>query len=137
MLVSDDVVDDKKYQTFKTAMIGNIINNKGIIGKGRDNISEVFDAYWNVIAKPLFVEENSITKEFITYVEKEKLKNFIKYTPFSSKKRMFTFTTEGADTAAQQELIKGLGATGNINTDNKTWNDQQSSNVYISKVKFN
>ena len=137
MLVSDDVVDDKKYQTFKTAMIGNIINNKGIIGKGRDNISELFDAYWNVIAKPLFVEENSITKEFITYVEKEKLKNFIKYTPFSSKKRMFTFTTEGADTAAQQELIKGLGATGNINTDNKTWNDQQTSNVYISKVKFN
>jgi len=137
MLISDDVVDDKKYQTFKTAMIGNIINNKGLIGKGRDNISEVFDAYWNVIAKPVFVEENSITKEFITYVEKEKLKNFIKYTPFSSKKRMFTFTTEGANTDGQVTLIKSLGATGNINTNNQTWNDQQGNNVYISKVKFN
>jgi hypothetical protein len=29
MIVSDDVVDDKKYETFKNAMIGNIINNHG------------------------------------------------------------------------------------------------------------
>jgi hypothetical protein len=137
MIVSDDVVDDKKYQTFKTAMIGNIINNTGIIGKGSDNISEVFDAYWNKVAKPAFVEENNITKEFITYMEKEKLKDFLKYTPYSTKKRMFNYTTEDANSEGQVTLIKGLGATQNQNTNNKTWNDEISADVYISKAKLN
>jgi len=137
MIVSDDVVDDKKYQTFKNAMIGNIINNTGIIGKGADNISEVFDAYWDKVAKPAFVEENSITKEFITYMEKEKLKDFLKYTPYSTKKRMFSYTTEGANSDGQVALIKGLGATQNQNTNNKTWNDETSNDVYISKAKLN
>jgi len=34
-------------------------------------------------------------------------------------------------------LIKGLGATENYNTNNKTWNDEISGDVYVSKVKFN
>ena len=142
MIVSDDVVDDKKYQTFKTAMIGNIINNAGIIGNGWDGtkVSEQFDAYWDKIAKPVFVDENTITKEFINYMEKEKLQNFLKFTPYSSKKRLFTYTTENANSEGQIALIKGLGATENQNTNNKTWNDELASplgDVFISKVKFN
>ena len=137
MLVSDDITDSKKYETFKTAMIGNIINNTGLIGKGADNLSEVFDAYWDKIAKPLFTEENEITKEFINSMEKGKLEPFLKYTPFPTKKRMFTYTTENAGTKPQQTLIKGLGSTENYNTKNKTWNDELSADVYVSKVKFN
>ena len=137
MLVSDDITDSKKYETFKTAMIGNIINNTGLIGKGADNLSEVFDSYWDKIAKPLFVEENEITKEFINSMEKGKLEPFLKYTPFPTKKRMFTYTTENAGTKPQQTLIKGLGSTENYNTKNKTWNDELSADVYVSKVKFN
>ena len=137
MLVSDDVVDTKKYETFKTAMIGNILNNAGIISNGADNISEVFDAYWDKIAKPAFVEENNITKEFITNMEKVKLEPFLKYTPFPTKKRIFTYTTEFANTDTQVTLIKGLGSTANQNTNNKTWNDEISTEAYISKVKFN
>ena len=138
MCVSDDVTDAKKYQTFKTAVIGNILNNKGLIGKGSDNLSEVFDAYWNVISKPVFEEENNITKEFLTYMEKEKLQNFLKFTPFSlKKKRTFDYTTEGANTSDQQILIKGLGSTENHNTNTKTWNDENPSNVFISKAKLN
>jgi hypothetical protein len=137
MLVSDDITDSKKYETFKTAMIGNIINNTGLIGKGADNLSEVFDAYWDKIAKPLFTEENEITKEFINSMEKGNLEPFLKYTPFPTKKRMFTYTTENAGTKPQQTLIKGLGSTENYNTKNKTWNDELSADVYVSKVKFN
>ena len=137
MLFSDDIVDSKKYETFKTAMIGNVLKNPAIIGKGADNISEVFDSYWDRIAKTLFAEENSITKEFINYMEKEKVKDFLKYTPFSSKKRIFTYTTENANTNGQQKLIKGLGATQNQNTNNKTWNDNYLAFVYISKAKLN
>jgi hypothetical protein len=138
MVVSDDVTDSKKYETFKNALIGNILGNTGLIGKGADNISEVFDAYWDKIAKPAFVEENNITKEFITYMEKEKLKDFLKYTPFTlKKKRTFTYDTEGANTDAQQQLIKGLGWIENQNTNNKTWNDEKPANVFISKAKLN
>ena len=138
MIVSDDVTDSKKYESFKNTLIGNILNNTGLIGKGADNLSQVFDAYWNVIAKPVFVNENDITKEFITYMEKEKLKNFLTYTPFTlKKKRTFTYDTENANTPAQQSLIKGLGATGNQNTNNKTWNDENPANVFICKAKLN
>jgi hypothetical protein len=138
MIVSDDVTDSKKYETFKNALIGNILGNTGLIGKGADNISEVFDSYWDKIAKPAFVEENNITKEFINYMEKEKLKDFLKYTPFTlKKKRTFTYDTDGANTDAQKELIKGLGWIENQNTNNKTWNDEKPANVFISKAKLN
>ena len=137
MILSDDIVDSKRYETFKNAMIGNVIKNPAIIGKGKDNIGDVFDAYWDKIAKPLFIEETSITKEFIAYMEKEKLKKFLKYTPFGPKERLFKYTTELADTSGQQKLIKGLGATQNQNTNNKTWNDEPSGDVYISKAKLN
>ena len=100
-------------------------------------LEKEFDAYWKEKAKPLFVEENNITKAFIASMETEKLKNFLKYTPFPSKKRLFTYTTEGANTESQKTLIKGLGATKNQNTNNKTWNDELLTNVYISKVKLN
>jgi len=137
MIVSDDVTDSKKYETFKNALIGNILGNTGLIGNGADNISEVFDAYWDKIAKPAFVEENNITKEFINYMEKEKLKDFLKYTPFTlKKKRTFTYDTENANTEAQQQLIKGLGWVENQNTNNKTWNDEKPANVFISKAKL-
>ena len=144
MIISDDVLDDKKYQTFKNAMIGNILGNKSIIGNGFDDIEKVFDDYWLTIAKPVFLEENNITKSFIDNLEKNKLKNFLVYTPFDGKKtREFTYTTESnavaANKTSQQNMIKGLGATSNQNTNNNTWNDTNgnSSGAFISKAKLN
>ncbi len=138
MIVSDDVVDSKKYETFKNALIGNIINNKGLIGKGADNIEAVFNQYWEKDIKPVFIEENNITKEFIEYVEKEKLKTLIPYTPFTlKKKRTFEYTTENANTDEQKDLIKGLGWLENQNTKNNTWNYEKPTNVFISKAKLN
>jgi hypothetical protein len=45
MIMSEDVLDEKKYETFKKALIGNIIGNASIIKGGQDNIEAVFDAY--------------------------------------------------------------------------------------------
>ena len=143
MIMSEDVLDEKKYETFKKALIGNIIGNASIIGKGSDNIEAVFDAYWQQTAKPIFLSENNITKAFIENMEKTKLKNFLVYTPFDKKERVFTYTI--ANTAAaqvktsQQNMIKGLGATTNQNTNNNTWNDinGNSTGAYISKAKLN
>lgn len=141
MIVSDDVLDDRKYTAFKQAIIGNIIGNQGIIGDGKTNIEEVFDAYWIGNAKPLFTEENDLTKSFIDNLEKNDLKNFIKYTPFPSKKRILTFTTENvadddAEKQNQEKMVKNLAAQTNSNTDLSTWNNDVSG-AFISKVKLN
>ena len=138
MIVSDDVTDNKKYETFKNALIGNILSNDTLMSKNKFNISDVFDEYWLKTAKPAFEYENKITKFFIEDMEKNKLTAFLKYTPFNlKKKRTFTYTTENANTDAQQKLIKGLGWVENQNTNNKTWNDENPANVFISKAKLN
>lgn len=143
MVVSDDILDDKKYQVFKQQIIGNIIGNKSIISNGSDEIEAAFDAYWIKIAKPIFLEENNITKSFIDNLEKNDLKNFLIYTPFDSKDRVFTYTTENGanDTikTSQENMIKGLGNTTNQNTNVLTWNDVNgnATGAYISKTKLN
>jgi hypothetical protein len=140
MILSDDVIDDKKYETFKNAMIGNIINNQGLIGNGESGtvLSEDFDKYWKGTAKPKFENENNTTKEFINYMKTQKLQNFLKFTPYTlKKKRLFDYTTENANTPGQIALIKGLGDTENQNTNKATWDDEISSEVFISKAKFN
>ena len=140
MFISDDIMDDKKYQTFKDALLGNVLNNTNLLGnQNRTNISEVFDFYWKECANPIFMEENSITKEFIEHMKKNVLtspKNFITYTPFDKKERVFTYTSEtiGNETNknTQETLIKGLGLTNNYNKNLNTWNDE-----LVSKVKLN
>jgi hypothetical protein len=71
-------------------------------------------------------------------MEKERLKDFLIYTPFTlKKKRNFEYDTENANTNAQKDLIKGLGWVENQNTKNKTWNDEKPAEVFISKAKLN
>jgi len=143
MIMSDDILDDKKYQTFKTAIIGNILGNTAIIGNGFDDLETAFDAYWLKTAKPIFTQENDITKSFINNLEKDKLKNFLIYTPFDNKDRELTYTTVNAAVAekqtSQKNMISGLAATTNYNTNNNTWNDLNgnSTGAFISKAKLN
>jgi len=137
MMLSQELKTDK-YETFKTAMIGNIINNDSLIGKGNPNISQMFDKYWKEIAKPLFDEEDTLTNAFLDEMEKNKLKNFINYTPFPSKPRVFDYSQNNNPTDLEKTLIKNLGASTNSSTNTKTWNDQiGSGQVYQSKVKLN
>jgi hypothetical protein len=143
MIVSDDVVDSKRYESFKTSLIGNIINNTDLKGSGAKDISTVFDEYWinpnkpDESAKSKFIKENNITKEFINTKEKE-LTKFLKFTPYSlKKKRTFNYTTQDAGKEGQEKLIKGLGWVENQNTNNKTWNDESPQDVIISKAKLN
>ena len=143
MIVSDDIVDGKKYETFKNLMIGNIVNNLSILGSGAGDVEKKFDDYWLIITKPLFENENKITKEFIDSIEKTPLKDFLKYTPFEKKERLFTFTTESLQgtnlVKSQETLISSLADTTNRNNNINKWNsrDDITSGAYISKVKLN
>jgi hypothetical protein len=137
MILSDDVLDDKKYQTFKTALIGNIINNDSLKTSGELNLETEFDFWWKQIAKPTFKEENDITNEFFNKMERDNLKNFLKYTPTLSKsERIFDFVISQSPSNEQKKLITSLNAqTDNISSQSK-WNEKQGS-VYISKAKLN
>jgi hypothetical protein len=141
MILSEDVVDVKKYETFKNAIIGNIISDRNNIDNSSVGVgvSTLFDNYWVKIARPLFISENNLTIEFLDSMEKDKLKNFMKFTPFPSKPRVLSYTIGvSANKDKQAQLIQSLGATTNINSSTSTWNDLLSGTVaYISKVKLN
>ena len=136
MILSPEILDDKRYQTFKEAMINNIIKNKDILDKGSQDVAAQFDAYWIGTAKPQFAKENAVTTAFLENLEKGKLKNFITYTPFPTKKRLFTFEKSTSPTASQTEVITGLGRV-LANSDKKTWNNQDKPSSYVSKLKLN
>lgn len=143
MIVSNEVTDSNKYETFKQALIGNIINNTTITKGSRFDISFIFDSFWLKTAKPSFEEENKITKEFIDNLEKTKLKSFITYNPFPKKKRIFTYTSQQVSNPdikrGQENMIKSLNAQTNANNGPTTWNDNNNNvaGVYISKAKLN
>jgi hypothetical protein len=144
MIISDDITDNKKFETFKQQMIGNILTNNALLGSTTPKeVEDAFDEYWGKIALPAFLEENNITKSFIEHLEKNNLKNYLIYTPFDKKQREFTFTTENPASSekkkSQENIIKGLANTTNQNTNINTWNDTNgnSTGAYISKAKLN
>jgi hypothetical protein len=137
MLMSNDVIDSKKQETFRNALIGNIISNADLIGNNGKKLVDAFDEYWITQTKPNFEKENKITRGIIDKKEKEELVPFLKFTPYTKgKKRVFTYTTENANSENQITLIKGLGQFGNLNTITKTWNDAVSPLTYVSKTKL-
>jgi len=145
MIVSDYVIDEKKYETFKNVMIGNILNNPDLIGNNnRDNIENVFDEFWIRKAKPAFLDENKLTVSFIDDMIKVQLKDFMKFTPYEKKDRVLSFTSENIATDAlkedQKKLIIGLGSSQNISSNVTTWNDVPPSSsvaTLVSKAKLN
>jgi hypothetical protein len=144
MIISDDVIDEKKYETFKQELIGNILGNQALLGDGSVDIEVIFDTYWIATVRPVFLEENNISKSFVESLEKNDLKDYLIYTPFDiSKQRNFTFTSENtADDSkkkSQENMIKGLANTTNQNTNVLNWNDLNgnSTGAYISKAKLN
>jgi hypothetical protein len=137
MVLSNDVLDDKKYEVFKTALIGNIINNSSLKTSGESDLAEKFDYWWKEIAKPVFKEENDITNDFLNKMEKDNLKNFLKYTPtLVNNERVFDFTISQSPSNEQKKLITSLNAQTDNISDQTKWNNKQGS-VYISKAKLN
>ena len=56
MIVSDDVLDEKKYETFKQELIGNVLGNKALLGDGSVDIEAIFDTYCIRTARQIFLE---------------------------------------------------------------------------------
>jgi hypothetical protein len=137
MILSNDVLDDKKYQTFKDALIGNIVSNPSFKTSGELNLEFEFDKWWKGTASPAFKDENDATNTFLNDIEKGKLKDFLKYTPTLVKnERVFDFVISQSPSNEQKKLITSLNAQTDNLSNQKKWNDKQGS-VYISKAKLN
>ena len=151
-ILNQDVIDDVKYATFKQQVIGNLVSNPSLFAGGDSDIGTQFDAYWKIdatqspSAKTLFVNENAITQSFFTEMEKNQLKNYLIFTPFTGakiKKYEFTYNTE-VDTALEspfkkrrEELIKALGNSTNQYPSFSDWSNETSSGILVCKVKLN
>jgi len=143
-LLSQDILDSTKYQTFRQALIGNIINNSSVLGSGRSDIQTEFDGYWNqATVKGVFQSENKITEDFFNFLETDKLKTYLKYDPFNlarTKKYEFTFTTdplvEPGEAPQRKLIIEALSTPNNQNSSTEYWS-QLIGQLVICKVKLN
>ena len=98
----------------------------------------MFDSYWEVKAKPAFEEEDKLTTTFLDTIEKDKLKNFLNFTPYPTGKiRDFDYERNDSPNDGQKKLIRSLGAVNNSNREKAVWNSLDGTGVYISKVKLN
>jgi hypothetical protein len=141
-ILNKDVIDVNKYNAFKSFIIDDIINNISQYENGNTNISTIFDDYWEKQMRPIFQSEDTAANEFIDYLEKNELKDFVNYTKLKNQKdKTLSFSnihsvTEDALINNRKTLIGSLGKSTNSNTNKNTFNDDEGG-LNIVKVKFN
>ena len=118
-ILSQDITNDTKYQTFKNTLLNTLKNNKDIFGNRSDydRLEKETNAYWVNKIKPIFSEENKLAEAFLNQIEKNEFKNYITYTPFEKKTREFKYSTvideEPTPDQNRVNYIKYLGLTQN------------------------
>jgi hypothetical protein len=144
IILNQDVVDDKKYETFKNKIIGGVLANPALSDNGNSKISQEFDAYWKLTASPVFKEENGVALDFMNYMERNELKNYLNYTVIDKTKELKVFysnvpnVNEDLYKNSRISLIQSLGNSENSTTNLETFNDNiGGAGVYITKIKLN
>jgi hypothetical protein len=142
IILNQDIVDDKKYENFKVQIIGSVLDNPALFDNGNPKLSEEFDAYWKLSAAPIFKEENGAALDFMNYMERTELKDYLNYTAIDKTKEIKLFysnipdVTEDLNKVDRTNYIKSLGNTDNSVTNPKTFNDSIGG-IYITKIKLN
>jgi hypothetical protein len=140
-LLSQDVTDETKYNTFKQAVIGSIISNPSLFPNSNLELEKEFDGYWKNEVRPIFTEENNLTTFFLDTFEKGQTK-YTKYTPFDGaglKQYEFTFETDQSGVKTTREFyVKVLGLTENQFKTTTNWSDdnQNPTSTVVCKVKL-
>jgi outer membrane protein OmpA-like peptidoglycan-associated protein len=144
-LLSQEIVDTKRYESFKQKIIGSILANPSLFGNGNMELEKEFDAYWigsGVGTKKSFVDENSAASTFLTDMENSKLKNYLNYTEINKTKERVTDYTddfsgdEGGLLEKRTTMIKSLGKSNNTVKTPTTFNDLIEA-LQITKIKLN
>lgn len=134
-ILSKDVTDDNLYETFKNAIISNILGTN-LLTPGNAAIDVEFDAYWKTKMRPIFVKENQVSEQYMNAFEKEELPTYLVYTPFTlEKKRVMTYRLTPNVSNSQIQLIKNLGLKNNSDNDTSKWGVVNGS-VITSKIQL-
>ena len=149
-VLSMDVVDAKLYESFKNAIIENVVNNTSLHGNGNTDFATQFDGYWigtqvslGMSVRQVYVNENVAGEELLTQASNTTLKDYIIYKPFQplSKTRVMDYIVArkgdaGNEPEAYQiDNVRNLGLKSNPNTNKTTWNDI-SGNITTGKVQM-
>ena len=135
-ILSKDVIDQKLYEAFENAIIGNIITNKDLVGEGKDDFQNKFRNYWQKESRRVYSKEDEVTKAWINEFEKSQMTTYLNYIPFPlDKKRVFTYEVSSTPTVEQKTYIKDLGLKNNTNTDTSKWATINGS-VITTKVEL-
>ena len=149
-VLSTDVVDAKLYDTFKAAIIDNVVNNTTLHGNGNIDFATQFDGYWiarqeslGMSVRQVYINENTAGDELITQATNTTLKDYIIYRPFQplTKTRVMDYiVTRKGDAGNEPEPyqidnVRNLGLKTNANTDKLTWNSIDG-NITTGKVQM-
>lgn len=136
-VLSKEIIDTKIYETFKSAIIDNVVSNTAITKNGNTDFAAQFDAYWigtqtdyGKSVRQIFIDENKAGEELLTEATNSTLKDYIIYRPFQpiNKTRVMRyFETRQGDPSFYPESyqiddVRNLGLKNNADTDKSTWN---------------
>jgi hypothetical protein len=136
-ILSQQIIDENKYNTFRNAIIGNLRDNTSVLGNVTfQQVEASFDNYWKGVARPVYQLENGATNEFLTDFQTSELKKFLNFAPFNlNKERIFTYETNLQPQSEQIQLVKNLGNKNNIDTNVSSWTTS-FGNVIIGKAQL-
>ena len=137
-ILSQQILDENRYNTFKESIIGNLRDNQGVLGNVTFvQVEQSFDNYWKGVARPAYLSENAATNTFLTDFQTNALREYLNFTPFNlNKERVFTYETILQPTAEQIQLIKNLGNKNNIDSNTTSWTTSVGANVIIGKAQL-
>ena len=137
-ILSQQILDENRYNTFKESIIGNLRDNQGVLGNVTFvQVQQSFDNYWKGVARPAYLSENAATNTFLTDFQTNALREYLNFTPFNlNKERVFTYETILQPTAEQIQLIKNLGNKNNIDSNTTSWTTSVGANVIIGKAQL-
>ena len=137
-ILSQQILDENRYNTFKESIIGNLRDNQGVLGNVTFvQVEQSFDNYWKGVARPAYLSENAATNTFLTDFQTNALRDYLNFNPFNlNKERVFTYETILQPTAEQVQLIKNLGNKNNIDSNTTSWTTSVGANVIIGKAQL-
>lgn len=137
-ILSQPILDENRYNTFKESIIGNLRDNLGVLGNVTfTQVEQSFDNYWKGVARPAYLSENAATNTFLTDFQTNALRDYLNFKPFNlNKERVFTYETILLPSTEQVQLIKNLGNKNNLNTDTTSWTTSIGANVIIGKAQL-
>lgn len=134
LILSQYILDDKMYLTFKNSLLGTILENINDFGVNANELEDYFDRYWVGKIKPIFKSETDSSNNFLDSFQQNNLTKFYNYKPYRTNERIeYTYVKDENDIVSR--MVENLGAVNNSENSKDSWN-KIIDGAYLAKVKF-